>query len=443
MVPKSSIRNLLLTLGAAALAVLVACAAGNTAANDAVGDATQSDSATAAAQPAAAPSAAAPSAAAQPAAAQPAAAQPAAAQSATEQPATVQPATAPSAAAQSGAAPPATAESAAVQSEPAAVGDASENTKLEALARARRADQSEDDFTLGPGDVLQCSVPAIEDLKDRSVRVSGDDTIALPLIGVVDVKGMTEQDVRNALKKRLEKYMYDPQVEVFAKEYQSRQVAVVGMVQKPGLYPLTSPSDTVLSTISRAGGMTEAAAPRLLLIPAPPHQGARTSALLAAAAGIGETGSTDHAAHDVPPALAHTDPILIDLSNTGGESQLDLPARPGDVIIVPAAGEVMVKGWVKNEGAFKITPGLTVLGAVTAAGGQMFSSSAEILRTDPNGGKVEIQVDLAAIEKMSAPDVPVQAGDIVIVNRSATGAVPYALYSLFEKFGTGFSMMAY
>jgi len=408
MVPRPAVRNLLLMVGAVALTVLSACGAGSSVAKDAVGNAAQSGSA------------------------------------------------------------------------PAAGADASENAKLEALASARRGDQSEDDFTLGPGDVLQCSVPAIEDLKDRSVRVSGDDTIALPLIGVIDVKGMTEQDVRNALKKRLEKYMYDPQVEVFAKEYQSRQVAVVGMVQKPRLYPLTSPTDTVLSTISRAGGMTEAAAPRLLLIPAPPGQGARTSALLAAAAGIGENGNVDHVAdggnvastatqsqqvgqdvatHDanaqsvpasytpqattVPPTLAHTEPIVIDLSNTASESHLDLPARPGDVVIVPAAGEVMVKGWVKNEGAFKITPNMTVLGAVTAAGGQMFSSSAEILRTDLNGGKVEIPVDLSAIEKMSAPDVPVQAGDIVIVNRSATGAVPYALYSLFSKFGTGVSMMAY
>jgi protein involved in polysaccharide export with SLBB domain len=413
MLPSPSIRNLLLTLGAAALAVsLAACAAERPAAQDGTGDATQSN-------PAA----------------------------------------------------PAT-----VESEPAAaaVADISDNAKLQALWNARSADQSAGDFTLGPGDVLQVSVPAIEELKDRSVRISADDTIALPLIGVVDVKGMTEQDVRNSLKKRLEKYMYEPQVEVFAKEYQSRQVAVVGMVQKPGLYSLTSPTDTVLSMISRAGGTTETAAQRILLIPAPPGQGARTSALLAAAAGIGGSGGADHAVHDgsvaaaaaqpqqagqdvathganaqsvpasyspqattVPPALAHTEPILIDLSRAGSESHLDIPARPGDVIIVPAAGEVMVKGWVQNAGAFKITPGMTVLGAVTAAGGQMFSSSGEILRTGANGGKAEIPIDLSAIEKGQAPDVPVQAGDVVIVNRSVAGAVPYALYTVLSKFGTG------
>ena len=433
MVASRSIRNLLLTLGAAALAVsLAACADQSPAAEDAAADATQSESVA---------------------------------------PAPIQSEPAVPAAVQSDVAAPV-----AVQSEPtaAAVVDVSDTSKFEALWKARRADQSEGDFTLGPGDVLQVSVPAIDELKDRSVRVSGDDTIALPLIGIIDVKGMTEQDVRNALKKRLDKYMYDPEVDVFAKEYQSRQVAVVGMVQKPGLYSLTSATDTVLSMISRAGGTTESAAQRILLIPAPPGQGAHTSALLVAAAGFGGNGGTDHAAHDgrvaeaaahpqqagqdvathaasaesvaagytpqattLPPALAHAEPIVIDLSNNSSESHLDVPARPGDVIIVPAAGEVMVKGWVQNPGAFRITAGMTALGAVTAAGGEMFSSSATVLRTSSNGQKVEIPVDLSAIKSGSTADISVQGGDVVIVNRSAIGAVPYAVYTLIGKFGIG------
>jgi protein involved in polysaccharide export with SLBB domain len=351
---------------------------------------------------------------------------------------------------------------------------AADNPRLDALWRARRADARAGDFTLGPGDVLQVSVPAIDSLKNRAVRVAGDDTIALPLIGTIDVKGMTEQDVRAALRQRLEKYMYDPQVDVFAKKYESRQVAVVGMVQKPGLYTLTSPDDTVLSMISRAGGTTETAAQRILLIPAPPGADPRTSALLAAATGastvaavhadgVGARGaaaaggeaaagrsvavravqgasvpaSYQPAAAALPPMLAHSEPIVINLTNAAGEAHLDIPARPGDVIVVPAAGEVMVKGWVQNPGAFKITPNMTVLGAVTAAGGEMFSSAGEVLRTSAAGGRIEIPFDLSAIQKGASPDVPVQAGDVVIVNRSVTGAVPYALYTLLTKFGTG------
>jgi polysaccharide export outer membrane protein len=348
--------------------------------------------------------------------------------------------------------------------------ESEETARLDALWQQRAGDKSEKDFTVGPGDVLEISVPAIEDLKDRSVRVSGDNTIALPLAGVIDVKGLTEQGVRDQIKQRLEKYMYDPQVDVFTKEYESRQVAIVGMVQKPGLYTLTSPNDTILAMISRAGGTTAEGAQRILLIPATPGQGAQTSAMLAAASqmstvpksapvapkAVGAEGaekpsgdiavegesvpaSYQPAATQMPAGLSSQDPIIIDLTNTHNENELGIPARPGDVIIVPAAGEVMVKGWVQNTGAFKITPGMTVLGAVTAAGGEMFSSDAVILRagSTAGAGKIEIPVDLSAIQKGTAPDVPVQGGDVVIVKKSVAGAVPYAAYTVFQKFSTG------
>jgi protein involved in polysaccharide export with SLBB domain len=348
--------------------------------------------------------------------------------------------------------------------------DAEEMARLDALWQQRSRDKSESDFTVGPGDVLEISVPAVDELKDRSVRVSGDNTIALPLVGVMNVKGLTEQGVRDQIKQRLQKYMYDPQVDVFTKEYESRQVAIVGMVQKPGLYTLTSPNDTILAMISRAGGMTAEGAQRILLIPAAPGQGAATSAMLAAASqmstvpasaptapkAIGPEGaqkasgdiavegesvpaSYQPAATQMPAGLSGQDPIIIDLTNTHNENELAIPARPGDVIIVPAAGEVMVKGWVQNIGAFKITPGMTVLGAVTAAGGEMFSSDAVILRAGatPGAGKVEIPVNLSAIQKGTAPDVPVQGGDVVIVKKSVAGAVPYAAYTVFQKFSTG------
>jgi protein involved in polysaccharide export with SLBB domain len=133
-----------------------------------------------------------------------------------------------------------------------------------------------------------------------------------------------------------------------------------------------------------------------------------------------------------------SNPIEIELSS-GRKSKefVDLPARPGDVIIVPAAGEVMVQGWVGSPGAFRITPGMTALGAVTAAGGEQFSSSATVLRNGEDGDKVQIPINLSQIKAGQEPDVAVQSGDVVIVNRSAVGAVPYFAYTLFSKFGTG------
>ncbi len=124
------------------------------------------------------------------------------------------------------------------------------------------------DFPIGTGDILEISVPAIEQLKDLSVRVSADGTIAPPFIGTMQVSGMTEQEVRGNIRSRLRKYLRDPQVEVFVKEYQSREVAVMGQVKSPGMYTLVSPSESILDVIGRAGGSTDAAATRIVLIPA-------------------------------------------------------------------------------------------------------------------------------------------------------------------------------
>jgi len=55
----------------------------------------------------------------------------------------------------------------------------------------------------------------------------------------------------------------------------------------------------------------------------------------------------------------------------------------------------MVQGWVKNPGAFKITPDLTILGAISAAGGALFSNSVEVLRIDSNGKHIARQFDLS------------------------------------------------
>ena len=157
---------------------------------------------------------------------------------------------------------------------PASIGwegqDADDRERLAALWQRRTHGPHFSDYPVGPGDVLEVSVPSIEELRERTVRVSGDNTIALPLIGVVYVAGLSEAGVREELGRRLEHYMYSPQVEVFVKEYRSRQVAVLGAVDRPGHFSLAGSTDTVLDMITLAGGLREDAADRVVLIPAEP-----------------------------------------------------------------------------------------------------------------------------------------------------------------------------
>lgn len=351
---------------------------------------------------------------------------------------------------------------------------ASGSSRLALLWEERSKDSFSPDFAIGPGDLLEISVPEMDQLKDREARVSASGTIELPVLGVVEVGGMTEDQVKVVLEQKLARYMREPDVDVNVKEYNSREVAVVGMVQRPGLYTLTSRSDTILDMISKAGGMSIDASSRIIFVPAPRNGNpALRGHLLASAASETSAGSaggppsslagavrpasvdTAESSEKAQPSqnpsatavdgvgqlplnLRQSNPIEIDLSNARNSKEfVELPARPGDVIIVPASGEVMVQGWVANAGAFRIVPGMTALGAITAAGGAQFSSSATVLRTGEDGDKVQMPINLSRIKAGDERDVPVQSGDVVIVNSSAVGAVPYLAYTLFSKFGTG------
>ena len=139
--------------------------------------------------------------------------------------------------------------------------------RLKALWDKRSARPETMDFPIGPGDVIAIAVPGVNDLADRTVRVSGSGEIELPLIGIIQASGQTESGLRDKLRGALSKYMYDPQVDVFVKEYHSRQVAVVGAVRNPGLVILTGAGETILDVITQAGGMTPDAADEIVILP--------------------------------------------------------------------------------------------------------------------------------------------------------------------------------
>jgi protein involved in polysaccharide export with SLBB domain len=245
------------------------------------------------------------------------------------------------------------------------------------------------------------------------------------------------------------------------------------MVRQPGLYTLASRSDTVQEMLGRAGGMTEGASSRLLFIPtngsantnnftklvapASPPKGSQEG-IQRVAGGEEDKVGLPVQSMEVPQAAERAsatradaqtrssttaestfegDPIVIDLTGEKGTSELNLPARPGDLLIVPAAGQVMVDGWVKTPGAYTISNGMTALGAVTAAGGAMFSSSAVLLRTNPDKTKTAFHLDLSKVRSGSQADIPIEASDVVVVQKSVIGAMPYTLYEVFQRFGTG------
>ncbi len=332
--------------------------------------------------------------------------------------------------------------------------------RLEALWRSRTQAAAPGDYPIAPGDLIEISVPALPELAQREERISGDGMLALPMVGSIQAAGITLAKLRDELSTRLEKYMYHPQVDVLVKEYRSRQAAVVGAVRAPGLVTLASSSESILDVITRSGGLGPDAADQIILIPVEQSgEGApeRISSIGSAAAGAAPDGirpasidaraePLEKQAMDMVPLSAQ--PLFISLHSTSlssADKYLALPVRPGDVIVVPGGGNVMVVGWVQNPGHFPVGSGLTVLGAVGAAGGPMFAANLEdirLIRTTKDGGKQVMSLDLKRIQRGEEPDPPVQANDVIDVPYSGVKVGPYIFYTILTRMGFGLPVPA-
>jgi len=123
-----------------------------------------------------------------------------------------------------------------------------------------RGEVAKGDYILQPQDLIRVQVLREEDL-NREVRVSQELTIALPLIGIVDLKGKTVRQAEEEIRRLYDKdYLVNPQVNVFVIEYWKRFVKVFGAVNAAGVVVFPPEEGlTLLGAISRAGGFSRLA----------------------------------------------------------------------------------------------------------------------------------------------------------------------------------------
>lgn len=114
----------------------------------------------------------------------------------------------------------------------------------------------EEEYTIGADDVLEITVSRPEEIQSL-VTVAPDGAISFPYIGVINVDGLTLEQVQDRITAALtDGFMKYPVVTVSLKQSLSRKFFVYGEVVKPGNY-LMDESATVLKAISIAGGFTK------------------------------------------------------------------------------------------------------------------------------------------------------------------------------------------
>ncbi len=252
-------------------------------------------------------------------------------------------------------------------------------------------DQYKADYKIGAKDLLEISVFGLEEM-NKTVRVSEDGKITLPLLGEVEVEGLTKTELEKKLSQLLEeKYLQSPQVTVFIKEYQSKRISVLGAVGKPGPYELLG-RQTLLQLISEAGGLTEDAGDDIIVI------------------------------RQFQDGTSISLKISIDDLFLKGDARLNIPLEPNDIVNIPAEKTVLIYvfGQVRKPGALEVKKSNipTLLQVIAQAGG--FSERASkggvlIKRINKDGKEKQIKVNVKDIIKGKKKDIQLLENDVVYV----------------------------
>lgn len=219
-------------------------------------------------------------------------------------------------------------------------------------------------YTLQPGDILTVSVINFSNLS-TDVTVAPDGTVTVPLLDPVSVLGMTTDKVAQALATKWKKYVINPSVTVILKEKHEQNVFVSGFVKNPG--PVTYiPGMHLLQSLSEAGG--------------PLVEADLTKVTVTHKDGTKETVDLSHPA-------------------TKEGTSADIVLADQDNIIVPQNHfEVSVVGQVAKPGSVPYVDQMTVLDAITAAGG-VLTDSADLDSATLTHEGVDEKIDLTALLK--------------------------------------------
>jgi polysaccharide export outer membrane protein len=265
---------------------------------------------------------------------------------------------------------------------------------------------------LGAGDLLEVSVYNVPELSTKA-RVGNSGDVYLPLIDYVHVSDLTVEEAQALIAKRLEDggFVRGPHVTIFLDESASQGVTMLGEVSKPGIYPAIG-DRKLYDLISAAGGFTPSAGRKVSII------------------------------RQRDPSA----PITVNLPrNLADDMQDNVEILPGDTITVPRAPVIYVVGDVARPAGLLVDNGnLTVLQALALAGGTNHTAKMSgvcIIRKGP-AGMTQTKVPLKKMLEAKAPDVNLQADDILFVPLSGARVAAGRGFEAAISAATGVAILA-
>jgi polysaccharide export outer membrane protein len=261
--------------------------------------------------------------------------------------------------------------------------------------------QAQDDrYRIGPGDVLDIRVYNRPQLSREAVRVEGNGMIRMPLVeNDIQAACLTEGELAKEISTRYARYYKNLQVDVFIKEYHSKQVAVIGAVNEQSRFELQR-RVRLLELLTYAKGPSAKAGQTINIV---------------------HSNAASPCKQQTDDATAFSSYKLSEVLQGDPKSNPYLEA--GDIVTLPEADQVYVVGNVFMPLTIALKEPITLTRAIAMAGGLKQDTSKDkirILRQEPGTTiRKEITVDLSAIEKKRSEDLTLAPNDIIDVPTSA------------------------
>jgi polysaccharide biosynthesis/export protein len=230
-------------------------------------------------------------------------------------------------------------------------------------------------YRLGPKDSLTIVVFGHEELSGK-FTVAADGSLSFPLIAPIQAADRTVPEVQAELAERLGNgFLKSPRVTVEITQYVSRRIFVMGEVHTPGAISVTGPM-TLLEVLARSGSLTEQAGGDVVVL-----RGADRASSLPLAPG--QEGASELGRVSVQELRR-------------GTAAANMALSDGDTVFVPRAENIYVLGLVNRPGPYILESGLTVLRALSLAGGTTSLGSTGRMRITRvvDGKRIEVKAHL-------------------------------------------------
>jgi len=251
-----------------------------------------------------------------------------------------------------------------------------------AVGAAQAQDGKRSEYLLGAGDSIRVTVFQNPDLT-LETRVSENGKVTYPLVGAMQLGGHSIAEAENIIADKLRRggFVRRPQVSILVLQIRGNQVSVLGLVNRPGRYPIEIFNTRLTDMLAMAGGISPTGADTVIL------SGLR----------------------DGQPFRQEIDLPSLFLANKSG---VDLEVAGGDAIYVHRAPTYYIYGEVQRAGAYRLERDMTVLQGLALGGGLTPRGTERGVRVHRRGSDGKVEVIKPKMDQSLLPD------DVIYIQES-------------------------